>query len=61
MEKNNQQFIPTYFLTDEQIKKYREWSSVEIFEWIESTNEFLYRFRTPKAKEFNAKIRRGEI
>lgn len=29
--------------------------------WIETTNEFLYKMRSDEAKEFNRKIRNGEI
>jgi hypothetical protein len=61
MKKNNQEFKPTYFLTDEQIEKYKNLSSSQIFEWLETTNEFLYKCRTPEAKAFSAKLRRGEI
>lgn len=52
---------PTYFLTDEQIKAYQQWTTREKLEWIESTNEFLFHFRGKKAKELNARIRKGEI
>jgi hypothetical protein len=61
MKKNNKPFKPTYFLSDQQIKDYQQWSVAEIFEWLETTNEFLNKFRTPEAKAFNQKIRKGEI
>ena len=61
MESNNKAFNPTYYLTDEQIKHYQKWSSVQIFKWLETTHEFLNKHRTRGAKAFNDKIRRGEI
>ena len=59
MELNNKTFKPTYFLTDEQIKEYQKWTVAQIFEWLQSTNEFLYKCRTPQAKMINEKIRKG--
>jgi hypothetical protein len=49
-----------YTVSDEQIKEHRQRSVKEIFEWLESTNEFLWRFQTPIEKERMRKIRKGE-
>jgi hypothetical protein len=43
-----------------QIGFYYTVSDKEIFEWLESTNEFLWRFQTPVEKERMRKIRKGE-
>lgn len=50
-----------YFVTDEQIREHQQRSVLEILEWIESTNEFLYRFQTPEARAYWMKIRKGEM
>lgn len=49
-----------YYVTDEQIREHQKRSVTEIFEWLESTNEFLFRFQTPEARENWFKLRRGE-
>lgn len=61
MESNNKPFKHTYYLTDEQIKHYQKWSSIQIFEWLETTTVFLNKHRTLDAKVFNAKLRKGKI
>ena len=50
-----------YFVTDEQIREHQQRSVAEIFEWLESTLEFIYRFQTPEERERMHKIRRGEF
>ena len=50
-----------YTVTDEQIRQHRQRTVAEIFEWLETTNEFLYRFQTPTERERMHKIRKGEF
>ena len=50
-----------YSVTDEQIREHQQRSVKEIFEWLESTLEFIYRFQTPRERERMNKIRRGEF
>ena len=40
-----------YEVTDEQIRMHQSRSVDEIFEWLESTNQFLNEFMTPEEKE----------
>lgn len=49
-----------YTVTDEQIRQHRQRTVAEIFEWLETTNEFLYNFQTPEERERMHKIRKGE-
>ena len=49
-----------YTVTDEQIREHRQRSVKEIFDWLESTLEFIYRIQTPHERERAIKIRRGE-
>ncbi len=49
-----------YEVTDEQIRMHQSRSVDEIFEWLESTNQFLNEFMTPEEKERMHKIRKGE-
>ncbi len=56
--KNNIQFRQTYFLIDQRIKDYQKWSTIQIFEWLETTNEFLFQLRTAEAKSIANKIRK---
>lgn len=62
MKKNNGQKQKGFYytVTDEQIKEHRQRSVKEIFEWLESTNEFLWKFQTPVERERMMKIRKGE-
>jgi hypothetical protein len=48
-----------YEVTDEQIRMHRSRSVEQIFEWLQSTNEFLNRFMTAEEKERMNKIRKG--
>lgn len=50
-----------YTVTDEQIREHQKRTPVEILDWIESTNEFLYKHQTPEAREAWMKIRKGEF
>ena len=50
-----------YYVTDEQIQEHQKRNFLEIFEWLESTNEFLFRFQTPEARKNWFKLRRGEF
>ncbi len=50
-----------YHVTDEQIKEHQQRTVAQIFEWLESTNEFLYKFQTEEERERMHKIRRGEF
>lgn len=62
MKKDNHQKQKGFYytVTDEQIKEHRQRSVKEIFEWLETTNEFLWKFQTPVEKERMMKIRKGE-
>ena len=62
MKKNNKQKQKGFYysVTDEQIKEHRQRTVNEIFEWLETTNEFLWKFQTSKARERMMKIRRGD-
>lgn len=40
-----------YTVTDEQIKEHQERSILDIFEWLEKTNEFIYRLQTPDERK----------
>ena len=61
MKNNKNRFKPTCFLTNDQRKADQKRTVAEIFEWLETTLEFLDKFRTIEAKAFNERIRRGEI
>lgn len=50
-----------YTVTDEQIREHQQRSVAEIFEWLESTLEFIYRFQTPEERERMHKIKKGEF
>lgn len=49
-----------YSVTDEQIRQHKQRTVAEIFEWLESTNKFLWDFQTPEERVRMHKIRRGE-
>ena len=57
-ENNQQGFY--YTVTDEQIREHRQRSVKEVFDWLESTLEFIYNIQTPEERERSLKIRRGE-
>lgn len=40
-----------YTVTDEQIKEHQQRSVMEIFEWLETTNKFIYSIQTPQERE----------
>lgn len=40
-----------YTVTDEQIKEHQKRSIIEIFEWLEKTNKFIYEIQTPEERE----------
>jgi hypothetical protein len=50
-----------YSVTDEQIREHQQRTTNEIFEWLETTLEFIYRFQTPEERERMNKIRKGEF
>ena|GEM_PF-2733375 len=69
MDKKNKEFIPPeyarmkgyyYSVTDEQIREHQQRSVEQIFEWLETTNEFLALAQSPEARECMMKFRRGE-
>lgn len=39
-----------YTVTDEQIKEHQKRSILEIFEWLEKTNKFIYDMQTPEER-----------
>ncbi len=49
-----------YTVTDEQIAEHQKRSIEEIFEWLQSTNDFLEMVKTPEEKLRSEKIKRGE-
>jgi hypothetical protein len=44
--KENEGLGFTYTVTDEQIAQHRKRSVLEIFEWLETTNAFIYALQT---------------
>lgn len=40
-----------YTVTDEQIREHQKRSLLEIFEWLEETNKFIYAIQTPEERE----------
>ena len=50
-----------YSVTDEQIREHQQRCVKEIFEWLESTNEFIYNIQTPEERERMMNIRKGEF
>ena len=40
-----------YTVTDEQIAEHQKRSVKEIFEWLETTNKFIYQMQTPAERE----------
>ncbi|MBL7882484.1 MAG: hypothetical protein JNL69_00330 [Bacteroidia bacterium] len=40
-----------YTVTDEQIKEHQKRSVLEIFEWLEEPNKFIYAIQTPEERE----------
>ena len=40
-----------YTVTDDQIKEHQKRSMKEIFEWLETTNKFIYELQTPEERE----------
>ena len=39
-----------YTVTDEQIAAHQKLSIEEIFEWLETTNQFIYELQTPEER-----------
>jgi hypothetical protein len=58
-EKNEKGFH--YFVTDEQIKEHQKKSVKEIFEWLQSANDFIQALQTPEEQIRMNKIRKGEL
>ncbi|MEP7264831.1 MAG: hypothetical protein ABI772_10050 [Bacteroidota bacterium] len=50
-----------YEVTDEQIKMHQSRSVEQVFNWLESTNQFLNMFMTSEEKERMNKIRKGDL
>lgn len=50
-----------YSVTDEQIREHQQRTVAEVFEWLESTLQFVYKMQTPEERERMNKIRRGEF
>jgi hypothetical protein len=40
-----------YTVTDQQIEEHRKRSLLEIFQWLEETNKFIYSIQTPQERE----------
>lgn len=59
--KSQKQYEFTYTVSDEQIKEHRQRSVTEIFEWLSSTLDFIYRMQTQQQREYWKKIRNGEM
>ena len=49
----------TYYVTDEEIKKYMKLPPELKLKWLEEANEFTWKYG--KNKEIREKLRRGEI
>lgn len=58
-EENQKGFY--YTVTDEQIREHKKRTMFEIFEWLESTNQFIYKLQTAEERERMNKIRKGEF
>lgn len=50
-----------YFVTKEQIRKYRRLTPRQKLEWLEEVNAFTEKFAPEQAKRFHKMFRRGEI
>ena len=50
-----------YTVTDAQIKEHQQRSLKEIFEWLETTNKFIYEMQTPEERERMRKAKNAEI
>jgi len=59
-KKGNQHIGFYYEVTDEQIAQHRKRSINEIFEWLESTSEFIYKLQTNEERE-RVKIAKQKI
>lgn len=50
-----------YTVSDEQISEHRQRTVKQVFEWLESTLEFIHRLQTPHERDRMHKIRKGEF
>lgn len=50
-----------YTVTDEQIREHQQRSVKQIFSWLETTLEFIYRMQTPEERKRMQEIRKGEF
>lgn len=50
-----------YTVTDEQIREHQQRSVKQIFEWLETTLEFIYKMQTPEERKRMNQIRKGEF
>ncbi|CAN5463285.1 hypothetical protein BH11BAC1_BH11BAC1_02050 [soil metagenome] len=57
---SGRQFEFTYSVTDDQIREHQQRTVSEIFEWLNSTVDFIYRMQTPEERKRWQEIRNGE-
>jgi hypothetical protein len=50
-----------YYLTDEAILKYMEWSVATRLTWLEEANRFLFAALSPEARKIREALRRGSF
>lgn len=50
-KKENEGLGFQYSISDEQVEAYSKLSVREKFAWLESINEFIYKFQTPEERE----------
>lgn len=51
----------SYYVTDEQIRKYRKLTPRQKLEWLEEVNEFTNKAAPDRVKRLHRMFRRGEI
>ncbi len=58
--RDRKKFEYTYTVTDEQIQEHRGRTLPEIFEWLSSALDFIYKMQTPEERKRWQEIRNGE-
>ena len=50
-----------YTVTDAQIAEHQKRSLKEIFEWLETTNKFIYQMQTPAERERMKRVKNATL
>ncbi len=50
-----------FTVTGAQIKEHQKRTVLEIFEWLEETNKFIYAMQTPEERERMKKVKNFEM